>query len=631
MEIKADSTLKTGSVLDEKYVVLECIGKGGMGEVYRAHQLNLNRDVAIKVLSSEWMQSCVDNELEKESGLQRFRREVQAMARVRHAHILQIYDFASGTVQEDKSRRRIEYIAMEYIPGNTLRATMSEQGFHPEEDLARRWVRRYLIPVLQGVRALHRAEIVHRDLKPENVLMDDEVPKIADFGLVRSCRLPAVTKSYDVKGTLPYMSPEHYYDFGRADRRADIYSLGKILYEAMEGKIGSQHLPFKQVSLKEPQTRFFKEIDRIIRSATEEEPRNRLQSADEFSDLLDAALALDEDQTDADAAPAEQQRISGSASARRRPLKIGLIAALVLLLLVAGYALSVLLNPPKVSETGRVPTETAGETPALAPVAGDEVTMPLIPGGSVDLPAGVLGDSAQTLTVDNFFLDETQVTNHQFVQFLNQSLASIRVENRVVKHGNDVWLYLGEVFQDYEPIVFRSGRFALTHSGHAACPVLRVTALGAEAYAAGVGKRLPTVAEWYYALVKGKPASSPVGNTGRAQTAGSMEGMHQQMHGGPDVPASSTGREEMPSIQKEANSVPEPVLSFTPNALGIRGLNAEVGEWSQYTGQWGLNAPDELGYVMLEATGGKLPRPVVRQPWEADAKVGFRCARDGGS
>jgi len=629
--------LKTGTVLDGKYVILAQVGRGGMGEVYRAHQVNLNRDVAIKVLSREWLESCADNELEKESGLQRFRREVQAMARVRHPYVLQIHDFVSTGAEPHRTRRPLDYISMEFVPGNTLRATMSEQGFYPEEDLARQWIRRYFIPVLEGVEALHQAEIVHRDLKPENVLMDGERPKIADFGLVRSCRLPAVTKSYDVKGTLPYMSPEHYYDFGRADQRSDIYSLGKILYEAMDGKIGAQHLPFKQAALAKAETRFFTEIDRLIRQATEEDPEKRLQSADELSKLLSAALAVGETQPPADAtAPSQRYRTLKQAAAGRRPLKTGLIAAAVLLLLVGGYGLLVVLSPSQGPQLGMQPSESTptAETPAQLPAIGDEVTMPMIPGGSVTLPAGIWGDTAQRIKVETFFLDETQVTNHQFVQFLNRSLASIQVETEVVKNGQQVWLYLGEVSADYEPIVFRNGRFALTHSGHAACPVLRVTALGAEAYAESVGKRLPSVAEWYYAFFKGKKVSSSQNTAGVAWADDSMGGMHEQMHGDREPSESPQIEKVVPSLREKAISVPEPVITFEPNALGIRGLNEEIGEWAKYADPPLSEPSNEVRYAMLEATGekpdgsGRLPRPIGRQPWEAGSTVGFRCARN---
>jgi serine/threonine-protein kinase len=244
-----ENILETGTVLSDKWVILELIGKGGMGEVYRAHQLNLKRDVAIKVISQEWLQTLEDDAEESEKGLQRFRREVQAMSQVRHPNVLQIFDYGSDSIKKDGEDSSIEYIVMEYIPGATLRFTMSEEGFHPDQETIKDWVEEHFLPVLDGVKAMHELGMVHRDLKPENVLMDGTTPKIADFGLARSTRMAPVTQSVDINGTMPYMSPEHFLDFKKTDQRADIYSLGKILFEAIAGKIPPETIPFKSASL----------------------------------------------------------------------------------------------------------------------------------------------------------------------------------------------------------------------------------------------------------------------------------------------------------------------------------------------------------------------------------------------
>jgi serine/threonine-protein kinase len=281
--------LKPGMMLDDRYAILEFIGKGGMGEVYRAHQLNLKRDVAIKVISQEWLGSLDGDEDEIECALERFRREVQAMAQIRHPNVVQIYDYGSATIQMADEERFVEYIAMEYIPGATMRFTMSEEGFSPEEDTIKVWLMDYFLPVLDGVQAMHELGIVHRDLKPGNVLLDGNTPKIADFGLARSCHMRPVTRSMDVKGSPLYMSPEHFLDLKRTDPRADIYSLGKILYEAIDGKISSGTIPFKMVSLSNLDTPFLQELDRIIRSATVEDREERLGSVEKLRNgLLEA-------------------------------------------------------------------------------------------------------------------------------------------------------------------------------------------------------------------------------------------------------------------------------------------------------------------------------------------------------
>jgi serine/threonine-protein kinase len=254
MAVTLENILETGTVLDDKWVVLELIGKGGMGEVYRAHQLKLKRDVAIKVISQEFLESFNGDAEEVETTLGRFRREVQAMAQIRHANVLQIFDYGSTSINKDGIDVPIEYIVMEYVPGATLRFTMSEEGFHPDQETIKDWLEEHFLPVLDGVQAVHELGMVHRDLKPENVLMDDRTPKIADFGLARSSRMTPVTQSVDIKGTMPYMSPEHFLDFKKADPRADIYSLGKILFEAVAGKIPPETIPFRSARLAKADT-----------------------------------------------------------------------------------------------------------------------------------------------------------------------------------------------------------------------------------------------------------------------------------------------------------------------------------------------------------------------------------------
>ncbi|HDM77418.1 MAG TPA: serine/threonine protein kinase, partial [Deltaproteobacteria bacterium] len=283
-------TLKTGTVIDDKWVILEFIAKGGMGEVYRAHQLNLKRDVAIKVISREWLASIEDDDKELELGLMRFRNEVKAMAQVRHPNVVGIYDYGSFVPQEGETGTVLEYIVMEYIPGSTLRETMPEEGFYPNEEATVNWLKRYFFPVLDGVEELHKFGTIHRDIKPENILLDRDIPKIADFGLARSCMLESVTQSIDMKGTPAYMAPEQFLDFKRTDERTDIYALGKILYEAITGKIKPTSIPFKSVGIDGPDTVLFKELDKIIREATVEDKSKRTRSVAELRKAMINAI-----------------------------------------------------------------------------------------------------------------------------------------------------------------------------------------------------------------------------------------------------------------------------------------------------------------------------------------------------
>ena len=278
MNEASNKTFDIGTVLHDKWVILEFIGRGGMGEVYRAHQLNLNRDVAIKVISKEYVKSLEGDTEAMNLSLERFIREVQAMAQVRHPNVLQIFDHGSLAVQRNDEDVSVEYIAMEYIPGGTLRATMSEEGFHPEENRVREWLQDFFLPLLDGVEAMHQAGVIHRDLKPENVLLDGKTPKIADFGLARSCRSKPCTQSMDMRGTPPYISPEHFFDLKRTDERTDVYALGKILFEAVAGRMTPDRIPFRQAALPSAGTPFFEALDHIVRNATAEEKDERTPS-----------------------------------------------------------------------------------------------------------------------------------------------------------------------------------------------------------------------------------------------------------------------------------------------------------------------------------------------------------------
>ena len=242
--------------------------------------------MAIIIISQEWLHSVEDDAEEIETGLQRFRREVQAMARILHPNVLQIFDYGSICVSKNGADYHVEYIVMEYIPGATLRFTLSEEGFYPEANAIKQWLRNYFLPVLEGVQAIHDQDVVHRDLKPENVLLDGTTPKIADFGLARSTRMRPVTQSVDIKGTMAYMSPEHFLDFKNADKRADIYSLGKILFEAVEGRIGPDSIPFKQAGLSKTRFSFFEKLDRIIQGATAEDRNERIDSVEKLRSAL---------------------------------------------------------------------------------------------------------------------------------------------------------------------------------------------------------------------------------------------------------------------------------------------------------------------------------------------------------
>jgi serine/threonine-protein kinase len=191
MSLNANSKepfLEKGIVLSGKWEILEHIAKGGKGEVYRARQVNLDREVVVKTISQEFLDSFEGDQEEIQAEMERFRREVLTMAQVHHPNVLQVYDHDRAVIQRVGQELALEYIVMEYIPGPTLRSTMPEEGLGKGEEAIREWIRSYFLLVLDGVEAIHSLGIIHRDLKPSNVLLDGPAPRILDFGLAGGVR-----------------------------------------------------------------------------------------------------------------------------------------------------------------------------------------------------------------------------------------------------------------------------------------------------------------------------------------------------------------------------------------------------------------------------------------------------------
>ncbi len=644
MTATVENILETGTVLNDKWVILELIGKGGMGEVYRAHQLNLKRDVAIKVISREWLQTLEDDVEEIEIGLQRFRREVQAMSQIRHPNVLQIFDYGSTSIKKNGMDVPIEYIVMEYVPGATLRFTMSEEGFHPDQEIIKGWLEENFLPVLDGVQAMHELDMVHRDLKPENVLMDGRTPKITDFGLARSSRMAPVTQSVEIKGTMPYMSPEHFLDFKKADQRADVYSLGKILFEAIIGKIPPDTIPFKSASLAKADTPFLQKLDRIIQDTTVEEKEDRIESVAEIRKAILEAIESLKGET----AP----EISETPA---RPLFFyqakwiwaGIAVALISMLAMALWHLMsepgkspVLPERTQISQSEIPQADRSGPTevelksptaPARSIMGKDGLNLMLVPGGDLSISSGDLEEQSKTtVKVQSFYLDETKVTNYHFVEFLNTVKDTLSVENGVVQSSGEIWLYLGEGTEPHEQIVYRNDRFILRDTKYAAHPVVRVTWYGASAYAHHYGKRLPTEYEWEYAAIKGssrsvafsesQPGTSPPGGAEEDSRAADHITQMMRMH----APAEQT------TLDSTSGQISAGIL------FGLEDMGGRVKEWvirgkdAKRYRSGTASTVKTAGYASLVLSISSRTESGLRSfryPWEGFPDVGFRCAQ----
>ena len=236
--------------------IVEMIGQGGMGVVYKARQRNLDRIVALKVLSPHLSE---DPEF-----VERFTREAKALAQLSHPNIVGIHD--SGI------HDRVPYLVMEYIDGTPLRGLLGSAKLPPDRALE-------VIPqICDALQYAHAHGIVHRDIKPENILIDRQGRvKIADFGLAKlSVEQSRITQSGYVMGTPRYMAPEQFEPSGRVDHRADIYSLGVVFYEMLTGEVPMGR--FKPPSAKADVDR---RLDPVVLKSLEREPQDRQQSADE--------------------------------------------------------------------------------------------------------------------------------------------------------------------------------------------------------------------------------------------------------------------------------------------------------------------------------------------------------------
>jgi predicted Ser/Thr protein kinase len=237
--------------------ILELLGQGGMGAVYKARQPNLDRMVALKILSPSLAADPAFAE--------RFTREARALARLSHPNIVSVHDFGQAG--------DLYYFIMEYVDGVSLRQLERRERLEPAQALA-------IVPqVCEALQFAHDQGVVHRDIKPENILLDKKGRvKIADFGLAKLLgRGPAdftLTQPQQVMGTVHYMAPEQMEHPAEVDQRADIYSLGVVFYEMLTGE-----LPLGRFAPPSQRVQVDVRLDEVVLKALEKEPERRYQQA----------------------------------------------------------------------------------------------------------------------------------------------------------------------------------------------------------------------------------------------------------------------------------------------------------------------------------------------------------------
>jgi serine/threonine protein kinase len=249
--------------------ILEFLGQGGMGLVYKARQLTLDRLVALKILP-------VDKGDERNFA-ERFTQEARALARLNHPNIVAVFDFGQAD--------GLYYLLMEYVDGLNLRQLERTGGVTPREALK-------IIPAIcDALQYAHNHGIVHRDIKPENILLDQAGHvKIADFGLAKLLQRagpdPALTRAEQVMGTPHYMAPEQFERPLEVDHRADLYSLGVVFYEMLTGE-----LPIGKFAPPSQKVEIDVRLDQVVLRALERERDRRYQQASDIKTDLASVSA----------------------------------------------------------------------------------------------------------------------------------------------------------------------------------------------------------------------------------------------------------------------------------------------------------------------------------------------------
>jgi serine/threonine protein kinase len=380
-----------GKIVDDRYVLGESLGSGGMGEVYLAHDKVLDREVALKVLRSHYAGD--------EEFAERFRREARSAASLSHPNIVQVYD--RGETGDGTS-----YITMEYVPGGTLKEQIERRGpFGARETAA------VGAQVADALGAAHEWGVIHRDIKPQNVLVSASGDlKVTDFGLARVASAVTSSASGAIFGTAGYISPEQALG-GPVGPRSDLYSLGVILYEMLTGELpftadNSIAVCMKHVTepLRPPKhlnPEISDGMNALVVKLLAKDPAGRYASATELLDDLDGlapvlapVLTLEATQPLGEAPHAALRRVA--VARRRRASRTLAVAAVAMLALLGTFLFGLLqdghgalpraqgvaralIDPPdkaalNTTKTGaRIPNVTAS-APAVSTLASASAT-----------------------------------------------------------------------------------------------------------------------------------------------------------------------------------------------------------------------------------------------------------------
>lgn len=275
--------MEIGTILLNRYEILEQIGEGGMATVYKAKCHTLDRLVAIKVLKSEYA--------EDEEFVKKFMMECQSAAKLNHPNIVGIYDFH----EIELGGKPVYFIVMEYIDGITLKELIEKKGFIPEEEAVD-----IALQILEALKEAHSHGVIHRDIKPHNIMISKSgIVKVTDFGIARATSNHTMTTTMDAIGSVHYFSPEQARG-AFTDQRTDIYSFGIVFYEMLTGKrpfVGENPVTIAMKHIQEDITPpgelnedISEGVERVVLKCTMKKQAERYQNVEEIiTDLRSTA------------------------------------------------------------------------------------------------------------------------------------------------------------------------------------------------------------------------------------------------------------------------------------------------------------------------------------------------------
>ena len=272
--------IEPGYILSERYKLLKTLGEGGMANVYLAHDLILDRDVAVKVLRLD-LQNDPDTK-------RRFQREAMATTELVHPNIVSIYDVGESNDQQ--------YLVMEYVRGSDLKKYIVEHFPIPYQRVVD-----IMEQILAGIQVVHDHNIIHRDLKPQNIMIDENGnAKITDFGIAVALSDNSMTQTNSLLGSVHYLSPEQARG-GMPTKQSDLYALGIILFERLTGtvpfegdsavSIALKHFQEEMPSVRDFDPRIPQALENVVLKATTKDPANRYTSASAMAADLKTSLS----------------------------------------------------------------------------------------------------------------------------------------------------------------------------------------------------------------------------------------------------------------------------------------------------------------------------------------------------